>query len=366
MNDFKLERYFAKHEFSAKYMLSSSDCDGYPMEYIINQADSDEKILWENLRLGYTESNGSGILRERIAAQYKTMEAGDIVVASPGELSYITMSLLVKKGEHAVVVSPSYQSLYEVLRSNGCEISYWKPQNGSWKFDTDALESLVRPNTKLIVINFPHNPTGAYLSRQELEKVVEIARKSGAWLYSDEMYRSLLIEEGLEELPAVCDIYEKGISLWGMAKTFGLAGLRIGWVACHGRDYLLKLLSFKDYLSICSSAPSEILASIALNHKENFIATNISKIRHNLSLFKEFAASSPLFGDFTAPRAGSVAFVPVNCHGSSLQFSDSLVEKSGIMTVPAEMFEYPGKYLRIGFGRESMPQCLEIIKSTEK
>lgn len=362
MKDFLLERYFARHEFSARFMLSSSDCDGLPMEQLISLADSSELTLWKGLRLGYTESPGSIFLREKISALYSAISPDDTVVASPGELNYITMNLLTGPGDHAVVVSPSYQSLYEVIRSTGCDVSFWRPEEGTWKFDIDALEALIRPQTKLIVINFPHNPTGAYISVKELTKIVDIARRAGAWLFSDEMYRSLLIEENLEELPAVCDIYEKGISLWGMAKSFALAGLRIGWIACRDRQFLQRVLSFKDYLSICSSAPSEVLAAIALGHKEKLISDNISKIKSNLHIFSRFAAGSAIFGNFTPPRAGSVAFVPVNCAGTSLQFSDSLVERTGIMTVPAEMFEYPGRYLRIGFGRNGLEKELKALK----
>lgn len=362
IRDFKLERYFAKHEFSAKYMLSSSDCDGLGMEYVLQNADNQELDMWNSLKLGYTESSGNPYLRGKIASMYNSISEDDIVVATPGELSFITMNLLVGPGDHAIVISPSYQSLYEVIRSLGCDISFWKPEPDTWRFDVGELEKLVRPNTRLIVINFPHNPTGSYLSIDELLEIVEIARRRDIWLYSDEMYRGLIIEEGLKELPAVCDIYQKGISLWGMAKSFALAGLRIGWIACRDHDFLHSLVSFKDYLSICNSAPSEILAAIALGRPELYIGPNIAKIKKNLAMFTEFVRTGP-FLPFTPPRAGSIAFVPINYPGTSLEFSDRLVEKTGVMTIPAEMFEYEGKYLRIGFGRECMPDALKLCKN---
>lgn len=398
--DFALERYFAKHEFSAKYMFSSSDCDGFPMEYILNCADSEEKKLWNNLTLGYTESYGSPTLRESIATQYQTISADNVVVASPGELNFITMNLLVKEGDHAIVISPSYQSLSEVIRATGAEISFWKPSNStiesdstdeaksrnSWKYDIDELEALVQPNTKLIVINFPLNPTGSYLSPKELERVVEIAENHNLWLFSDEMYRDLLLDNNVTPLTPVCDLYEKGISLWGMAKSFGLAGLRIGWLASRNKEFLQRVVSYKDYLSICCSAPSEVLATIAINHKEQFIAPNIAKIKKNLSLFTNFVESHInqeiiikganeeakrkgldrfSFKRFSAPIAGSVAFVPISYSGTSLQFSDTLVEAAGIMTVPAEMFDYHGNYLRIGFGRENFSEVLRLLATLQ-
>ncbi len=429
---FKLEQYFAKHEFTAKYMLSSSDCDGYPMKYILEQASEEELKLWENITLGYTEGLGSPFLREAICRFYAKAKPENVLVASPGELSFILMNVLMsrksddwnndagKVGQtgsgkpHAVVISPAYQSLYEVLKSLDCSISYWKPQqnglpctsglsvekslsdklqanepqpsriqpNGvptesispeicmGWHYNVDELRSLVCKDTRLIIINFPHNPTGAYLTRKQLDEIVEIARSCGAYLYSDEMYRELVVDDRYEALPPVSDLYEKGISLWGTAKSFGMAGLRTGWFVSQDRELLKKIHSFKDYLSICSSAPSEVLTTIALNHSEKFIGPNIEKIKENADYFKKAveAGRLPFVTEFIAPVAGSVAFVKIDPKKAAyllnfepqtaLEFSDAIVEKYGIMTIPASMFESDGEYLRIGFGRENFKEVL--------
>ena len=390
---FKLEQYFAKHEFTAKYMLSSSDCDGFPMEHILQQATAEELELWNNLTLGYTEGLGSPFLREAICRFYSNAKPENVLVASPGELSFILMNVLMsgKEKHHAVVVSPAYQSLYQVLESLNCDISYWKPReadtsadcgracgergecSAAWNYDVADLRKLVREDTGLIVINFPHNPTGAYLTPGQLNEIVEIARSCGAYLYSDEMYRELIIKEGVEALPPVSDIYEKGISLWGTAKSFGMAGLRTGWFVSQDRELLKKIHSFKDYLSICSSAPSEVLTTIALNHAEKFIGSNIEKIKENVAFFKEAveAGKLPFVEAFAEPVAGSVAFVEINPSKAAylldfeprtaLEFSDAIVEKYGIMTIPATMFETDGNYLRIGFGRENFKEVLEKL-----
>ncbi len=392
ISPFILEQYFAKHEFTAKYMLSSSDCDGFPMEYILKQATPEELEMWNTLTLGYTEGMGTLFLRESICRFYSKARPENVLVASPGELSFILMNVLMGESDgcngagdngscgtrpHAVVVSPAYQSLYEVLRSLKCDISYWEASqmqpDGEWRFDVGELRRLVKPETRLIVINFPHNPTGAYITRKQLDEIVEIARSCGAYLYSDEMYRDLIIKDGTESLPAVCDIYEKGISLWGTAKSFGLAGLRIGWFVSQERDLLAKIQSFKDYLSICCSAPSEVLTAIALNHAEKFIGPNVEKIRSNVAFFKEAvdAGLLPFVTDFIPPVAGSVAFVGIDPSKASylldfepataLEFSDAIVEKYGIMTVPAPMFETCGNWLRIGFGRENFKEVVRQL-----
>ncbi|WP_109831123.1 aminotransferase class I/II-fold pyridoxal phosphate-dependent enzyme [Reichenbachiella versicolor] len=360
ISDFKLERYFAQHEFTAKYLLSSSDSDGYEMNYILENASVDELVMWQNLKLGYTESEGNPALRESILQYYQLNTIENVVVATPGELNFISMNVLLDPTDHAITISPCYQSLSEVVKSIDCPLSFWKPKEDGWVFDTEDLEKLIQNNTKLIILNFPHNPTGSYLTRSQLDKIVDIARKHDLYIFSDEMYHKLIIDD-LEELPPISDIYEKGISLWGTSKTFGLAGLRTGWLVSQDKSFLQKVVSFKDYLSICNSAPSEILTIMALNHLDKFLEPNLEKIKKNILVFQEFADQQELISSFVPPRAGSTSFVELAIEGTSLEFSNQLVEQAGIMTVPAEMFEYEGKYIRVGFGRANFPETLEVF-----
>jgi aspartate/methionine/tyrosine aminotransferase len=358
IKDFKLERYFAQHEFSTKYLLSSSDCDGYAVADILAIASSDEKSLWDQMSLSYTPCEGSSFLREAIARYYPNLSAENCLVASPGELNFIAMNVLLEKTDHVITISPGYQSLSEVVKSIGCEISYWEPNAENWQFHPADLEKLIQKNTKLIIINFPHNPTGSYISNAGLLQIIEIARSNNAFLFSDEMYHKLVLEN-TQELPAVATLYEKGISLWGTSKSFGMAGLRTGWVMSQDKNLLQKIQNFKDYLSICTSPPTEILSLIALNHAEHFLLPNLKKIKKNIQLFEQLTLKHPQFFKFIAPQAGSTAFVQINSKSSSIEFSNALVAKTGIMTVPGEMFGYNGKYIRIGFGRENMPIILE-------
>ena len=360
INDFKLERYFAQHEFTAKYLLSSSDCDGFELNYILENASQEELKLWKSLKLGYTESEGNPLLRETILQHYKTASIDKVVVATPGELNFISMNVLLDPKDHAISISPCYQSLSEVVKSINCEISYWKPNKSDWTFNTEDLENLIKKNTKLIILNFPHNPTGSYLTKNQLNEIVTIARKHDLHIFSDEMYHKLVIGN-IEELPSICDVYEKGISLWGTSKTFGLAGLRTGWLVSEDQTFLKKVVAFKDYLSICNSAPSEILSIMALNNVNLFLEPNLKKINKNISIFEEFIEKQNVMTGFIPPKAGSTSFVQLNINGSSLQFSNQLVKETGIMTVPAEMFEYEGKYIRVGFGRANFPEILEVL-----
>ncbi|MEM8889591.1 MAG: aminotransferase class I/II-fold pyridoxal phosphate-dependent enzyme, partial [Bacteroidota bacterium] len=189
--DFKLERYFAKYEFSAKYLLSSSDCDGFGMAEILEQANKEEQILWESLKLGYTESEGHPLLKESIANLYQQIQPDQVLVSSPGEANFILMNTLLEKGDHVICMRPAYQSLYQVVKSLGVELSYWDADPQTWFYDPSELENLLQSNTKLIIVNFPHNPTGAFPKMDEWKAILEIARKQGAYLFADEMYRLL-------------------------------------------------------------------------------------------------------------------------------------------------------------------------------
>ena len=357
---FKLERYFAKHEFTASHLLSCSDCDGLSMQQILEQASEAEREMFQNLKLGYSESQGNPTLREAILQFYDQASVDNVVVSSPGELHFSLMNVMLEAGDHVVVTGPCYQAHTEVVKAIGCEVSFWYPNAENWQFAVEDLAALIRPATKLIVINFPHNPTGSYLEKAQLEAVVNLARQHQVYLYSDEMYHKLMLN-GTPELSPVCDLYEKGISLWGTSKSFGAAGLRTGWLVAQDLDLLQQVVAYKDYLSICSSPPSEILTLMILNQAAHYIQANVRKIEQNVQRFQEFAATQPLVKKFILPRAGSTAFVELDITEPALAFSNRLVETTGIMTLPAEMFEYPGTYIRLGFGRESMAEGLQRL-----
>lgn len=361
LTDFKLERYFAKYEFTTKYLLSSSDCDGFPIQFVLDWATADERKMYDEIKLGYTDSPGTLFLREAISNQYKTIKPAEVIVASPGELNFALMNTLLKPGDHVICMSPAYQSLYQIATDLGCSVSYWKPENEGWHYNTDDLEKLIRPSTKLIVVNFPHNPTGFIPSLDEQKKIIEIARRHSIILFADEMYHQL-VHEDQNQIPAFSDLYENGVSLWGMAKSFGLAGLRTGWLASHNQEILNKVLAFKDYLSICNNPISEVLTTIALNHKEKFIQPNLQKIRSNIALFERFVSEHSNIFSFSKPLAGSTAFVKLMTEENAMDFSERVVKEAGIMLLPSEMFDYGTRHLRIGFGRESMEEALDELK----
>lgn len=358
---FKLERYFAKYEFALKYSLSSSDCDGLVQKDLLMMASSEEQQLWANLRLGYTESQGSPLLRKEIVKLYESIEQEQILVVVPEEGIYAVMNSILDPGDHVICTFPGYQSLYEIAQGIGCKVSKWEPEeNEGWKFDSDKLQRLIRKNTKLIVFNFPHNPTGNIPPRGEFEKIIKIAKDNGLYVFSDEMYRLLEFDVSTR-LPSVCDIYDKAISLFGMSKTFGLAGLRIGWLATKDKEVLQKISDFKDYTTICSSAPSEILAVIALRNKERIIESNLAKLKKNLEILDKFFQKHQDLFSWFKPKAGSVCFPRIKNDGDSSNLCKQVIKNTGVMILPSEVYDYDKKHFRIGFGRENLPEALSLV-----
>lgn len=211
------------------------------------------------------------------------------------------------------------------------------------------------------MINFPHNPTSAHIDRSTLEEIVECAKQAGAYLFSDEVYRFSEHQQENSLTPAA-DLYEKAISLGVMSKTFGFAGMRIGWLAMQDHELLEACLDFKCYLSICNSGPSEILALMALRAKEKILTRNLKIIRSNLHLLEQFFQKYPKLFAWKKPTAGSTAFPKLLASISIDKFVEDLRVKEGVMLLPSSVYEFPGNYFRLGFGRKDMPEALSRLE----
>ena len=358
---FQLERYFGKYEFSSRYLLSSSDCESLSLEELLAMADVEMADSWQDLKLGYTESWGHPVLREEIARIYEQVGPDEVLTVVPEEGIFLLMHALLEPGDHVICTYPGYQSLYEIARAIGCEVSTWEPDEGrGWHFDLDVLASKLRANTKLVVANFPHNPTGILPSKDDFIAMVELVRERGAYLLSDEMYRYLEAEPGTT-LPAACDLYERAFSLFGLSKSFGLPGLRTGWLASQDRQGLERISQLKDYTTICASAPSELLAIIALRSKEIILKQQTERTRRNLSILDTFFERFQDQFSWNRPKGGSICFPRMLLVEDTYAFSERVVEETGIMLAPSRTFQYGDHHLRIGFGRENLPQVVALF-----
>lgn len=360
---FKLERYFAKYEFSTRYLLSSSDCDGLPMHDLLGLADAECRALWDNLALGYTESLGHPLLRAEIANLYEGVTAEEVLQIIPEEGIFIAMQTILRPGDHVICTFPGYQSLYQIAADQGCEVTQWRPEEEhGWRFNPEFLEEHLRPNTRLLVFNFPHNPTGSLPSQEDFTRILDFARKNDLYIFSDEMYRLLELDPA-ERLPSACEQYEKAVSLFGMSKTFGMAGVRLGWLVTRDRALFQKMAAYKDYTTICGSGPSEILSLIALRNRMSITSAHLARIRRNLGLLDEFFSRYASLFEWNRPRAGTIAFPRLKAPEGVLAFCQKLVNEAGIMLLPSTVYDYDDQHVRVGFGRENLPEGLAALET---
>ncbi|HEY7132796.1 MAG TPA: aminotransferase class I/II-fold pyridoxal phosphate-dependent enzyme [Candidatus Limnocylindrales bacterium] len=357
--DFALERYFARWEFAVRHLLCASDVEGWRLADVLALADDETARLWADLRLGYSEAPGHPLLRAEIAALYETIDAEDVLVfAGAEEAIFCISNVLLGPGDHAVVTWPGYQSLYEVGRATGAGVAlHVLHEDDGWRLDPERLIAALRPNTRLVVVNAPHNPTGMLPSHADWARLTgELARR-GIHLLADEVYRFLEVDEA-DRLKAGADAFGRGVSLGVMSKSFAMAGLRIGWLATRDRELLARCAAFKDYTTICSAAPSEILALIGLRARTEVLARSRRIVGTNLPLLDRFFADHEDRWSWVRPRGGSIGFARLLDDEPAEAFAARLVEEDGVLLLPGSVIGHDGNHVRIGFGREDLPEAL--------
>ena len=358
--EFALERYFARWEFAVRYNLAASDVEALSLDELLAFADADCRHRWNTLRLGYTESLGLPALRVAIAEQYEGMKAEDIITFTGAQEGvFLAMHALLRPGDHAIVVWPAYQSLFEVARSIGADVTLVPLDRADWSLDLQRIADAFKPTTRLVVVNYPHSPTGAHLDLDTFRKLLSLVESRGARLFSDEVYRYLEPTPDAR-LPAAATISQQSLSLGVLSKSFGLAGLRLGWIATRDHVVRRRLAGLKDYTTICNSAPSEILGLIALRACDAIIARTREIVRSNLAVLDDFFARTE-WCSWVRPRAGSVGF-PRLLSADVERFSAQLIEREGVLILPGSQFDYPGDHFRIGFGRRNMPEALARLE----
>lgn len=360
ISPFLIERHFAKYEFTVPYQLSCSDCEPLALSELLAMASPASVRLWENLILSYTESLGHPLLRKEIAGLYEDIDQEDVLVCVPEEGIFLIMNSLLMPGDHLIVISPAYQSLHEIATGLGCQVSHWEADR-SGSFPLSSLGSLITPMTRMLVINYPHNPSGAFITRAELIELARFCDQNNILLFSDEMYRGLE-QDPEDRLPCASVLSMNCISLSGMSKSFALPGLRIGWMVCRNPEIREKLIRLKDYITICASAPAEILAIIALQNKEMILARNLAIINQNIRLVNAFVNRNPDKVSWNPPKAGSVALMNLFREPSAEAFCLDLLEKKEVLAIGSHLFGYANPAVRLGLGRKDFGQALERME----
>jgi aspartate/methionine/tyrosine aminotransferase len=360
---FELERYLAKHEFTAKYPFSSSDCDSLTIKELLDLCSTPiEKLalVW----LGYTEPLGHPQLREAISSLYSKVKPDEILVHTGAEeaIYNFVMSYL-KPEDHLVVHFPCYQSLYSVAEARGCEVTKWQAdEKKGWALDLDFLKRSIKKNTRVVIVNAPHNPTGHLPTRQWFDELISILQKQGIFLFLDEVYRGIEYDKN-DRLPAAADAYENALSLGVMSKSYGLAGLRIGWIATRNKEVYEKMMGFKDYTTICNSAPSEFLSTIAIQNHAKLWSNNLKLIQENISVLNQIFINHPDKIEWVKPKAGCIGFPRYKGKEGAQAFSERLLRETGVLLSPGKYFCYDDDHFRIGFGRHSFKKAAALFDS---
>ena len=364
MPDFRLETYFSTWEFTARHHMTASDAETMAMRDLLALADDADRAAWEALTLGYTPTWGAPELRAAIAATYETITPDDVLTfAGAEEGLYAAMLALLGRDDHAIVTVPNYQSMETLpLQFAGSVTGVpLRPEN-DFRLDLDDIRQALRPNTRLIAVNFPNNPTGSIADQATFRDLASLCAERGIHLFSDEVYRGLERDESLR-LPQAADLFERGVSLNVMSKAYGLPGLRIGWIACRDRALLDRMEKTKHYLSICNARPAEVLATIALKARATILARNRALCAANIEALTGFFLDFADLYDWQAPDGGCVGFpryrsadgVEAHCRG--------LVEKAGVLLLPASLYvsdllPAPTDRFRVGFGRSNIKEGL--------
>ncbi|KAL0483208.1 capreomycidine synthase [Acrasis kona] len=366
---FKLERYFAKYEFCTKHLLCCSDCETMTIKDVLGLTDNCDELTRSllDIPLGYTETTGDLSLRKNISRLYTNIDAESIVVTTGAVEPLLLFSITCLEPNDVVIIqSPIYQALEEGPMIRDCRILHWdmvdNEANKCWSFDIKDLEKLFEQNkVKALILNAPHNPTGFNPTLTNFNRIIDLCRRQGTILFCDEVYKFLDHDDHAEHLPNAADAYENAISMNVMTKSFGLAGLRIGWIASQNKQLLDKIASGKDYTTICNSAPSEFISKVALDKHKVILNKNREIIRKNLEAADQFFLKHKETFEWRKPTAGPVGLVKFK-KGSVAEFCDRVVKEAGILLLPSGMYDAEHlESFRLGFGRSNFIEVLNVF-----
>jgi aspartate/methionine/tyrosine aminotransferase len=367
MPEFRLEAFFSRWEFVARHHLTASDAQTMTVAELLALGSDDDRAAFEEMPLGYVETWGTARLRAAIAGTYQRLEAEDVLAfAGADEAIFWVMQVFAGPGDHVVVTVPNYQAMESVPIACGADVTGVPllAEQG-WRLDLDAVRAAVRPNTRLIAVNFPNNPTGALPDQQTWRELVAFCDAEGIRLFSDEVYRGLELDPA-RRLPQAADLSPSAVSLNVLSKAYGLPGLRVGWLACRDRNLLRLLEKHKHYTSICNAGPSEFLGRVALDARERIWARNRGIIAENLPQFDEFFARHAELFDWAPPDGSCVAYPRYRGADGVETFCREVLAGEGVLLLPASLYvsplaPTPPDRFRIGIGRRDPGPALAAL-----
>lgn len=304
----------------------------------------------DTLLLQYGDHRGNPSLREQVASDSPELFTDDVIVtAGAAAALFITSTALLDRGEHVLIASPNYATNLETPRAIGAEVEALPLRfEDGWALDPDRLAAQLRPETRLVSLTYPHNPTGAMIDASALERVIEIVEAHpSARLLVDETYRELSYSQ---PLPVAAGLSTRAISVSSMSKTYGLPGLRIGWIACRDEELSETLLAAKEQILICGSTIDEEMAARVLAARDRILPAVREKIDRHLGIVREWIGSQETF-EWVEPSAGVVGMPRFRePDGVDLdRFYAELLSEHGTYVGPGHWFDQPRSCFRLGF-----------------
>ncbi len=353
-----------EHRF---YASSSEPLDHKELiEFARARGDNHLIELYNDHSLGYAENGGSHDLREVIATLYDDKITADNIVVFPGAQTGMTITTLamLHKGDHAVIVTPSYQSLEEGVRLAGGNVTRVAlSPDDDWQVDVDAVSAAIQEDTRYLVFNDPHNPSGSLMTLEIKNELVELAEAHDLLILSDEVYRLLELNPD-DRSSSVAELSANGLALGTMAKPWGAGGACIGWIACQDPDIIDKLQKAQHLFGVCFSRAGEIQAMMTIRASDEIIGKNMQIIRDNLDLLDQFFDDYKEWFEWMKPQASGTGFVKFKGPITSDALAKELLDE-GILVFPSYIFDCDDnlkQYFRIGFSRRTMPAALDAFK----
>ena len=356
--------------FDIEHRFYASSAEPMTLKELLNftKVNGDQHLidLYHDHSMGYAENTGSPDLRQEIATLYDDNISAENIVVFPGAQTgmTITTQALLHPGDHAIIITPSYQSLEEGVRYAGGSVTRISltPED-KWQVKVDAVKAAIQNNTKYLVFNDPHNPSGSLMSANTKRKLVALAEQHDILVFSDEVYRLLEVDPA-ERSASIAEMTDNGLALGTMAKPWGAGGACIGWVACQDLKIIEKLQKAQHLFAVCFSRPGEIQAMMVIRASDKIIERNMTIIRENLILLDEFFAEYQDLFEWIKPQAGGTGFVNFKGSLTADELGAELLEQ-GILVFPPYIFdcdEALKQYFRIGFSRSTMPAALIAFK----
>ena len=351
---FKVERWMNEYEESCTYNLAETCVDSLTIREVLElSGENVEKYMLDlaDLRLTYGHIFGSPELLDGIASLYEDVRREDIIPMHGAiGANYQVINTLIEPSDNMVSVMPTYQQHYSIPESIGAEVRIVELNlDNHFLPDLEKMRELVDENTKMITINSPNNPSGSLIPLEEMKKIVEIAKSVGAYVLCDEVYRG--ISEDGSYMPSIVDIYDKGISVGSMSKTFSMAGVRLGWIVSKDAELIHLCHERRDYDTISCGAIDDKLSALALKNKDAILRRNRKIVLDNRKILDDWVNSTPEVY-YQRPVAGTTALVYYKKDIPSTELCVRLLEEKGVLFTPGECFEMEGA-VRIGYAFDS-------------